>query len=74
MARGAGSGLVWVSSMVLKLFLHLFLYHFLICVKIGVFIFIFPRHFVCSVTASVAVLGIGLTTFPRLFQELLRAE
>lgn len=68
----AGSGLSWGSSVVLELFLHLSLHHFLICVKIGILVFFFPCRFVCYVTASVAVPRVGLTTFPGLIREVLR--
>lgn len=74
MDGGTGSGLSPASSMVLELFLHLSLHHFLICVKprISIFFF-FPRCFMCCVIASVTIPRVGLTTLPGLVREVLKA-
>lgn len=69
MDGGPSSGLSQASSVVLELSSH----RFLICVKIWILIFFFPRCLICYVTASVGVPRVGLTTFPGLVQEVPRA-
>lgn len=70
MDEGPGSGLSWVLHSTQSLHSPLFAWPYL-CKNSNIDLF-FPCHVVCYVTASVAVLCVGLTTFPGVVLEAVR--